>query len=72
MPLLQYFARDLANVYLENRVCVTEDDEHQRDGKLTAYCQGVNYTLAMYATDEVIAEAEAKARTQNNRNIFLP
>lgn len=58
MWLFQYFIKEPAKAPLMHRVCLTDKDSQQK-GKLTTYCQVVNYLLVTYATDDEIAKAEA-------------
>lgn len=60
MWLLQHFMKDPSKAALTHRMCTTENDDPQKEGNMTTYCQVVNHRLVTYATDEIIAEAEAK------------
>lgn len=54
------YHEDLAKAVLAHRECATESEDPQKGGKLTIFCQVVNYPLATYATQDVIAEAETE------------
>lgn len=60
MWLFQYFMKDPAKAAVAHRLCAKEDQNSQKEGKLTIYCQVVNYLLATYAIEDMIAEAEAE------------
>lgn len=59
IKLFQHFMKDPAKSALVHSVCDTKEDDPQQDGKLTTHCQVVHYLLTTYATDDLIAEAEA-------------
>lgn len=42
-----------------HRTQVESEDGDRQEGCLTSYCEVVNYLLTIYATDDVITEAEA-------------
>lgn len=44
---------------LVHRVCVTEEDDPQYEGKLMMYFQIVNYFPDTYTTDDVITKSKA-------------
>lgn len=51
-------------------VCHGENDP-QKEVKLTKYYQALNYLLATYATDDVIAREKDKLRTSRNPSTCL-
>lgn len=56
--LFQYFLRDPAKASLTARLG-RPHERGSKAGKLTSYCQVVNHLLRTFATDDIIAEAEA-------------
>lgn len=60
MGLFQNFMNDRAKVAFAHPVCTTENDDLQSERKLTTFCQVVNYLLATYAIEKVIAKEGAK------------
>lgn len=59
MWLLRYFMRDQIKSALAHRVCATKEDDPQKERKLMTYCKVVSYLIATYASDDVMANAEA-------------
>lgn len=60
MWLFRYFMIYLAKAALANGVRATNEDDPQRKWRLTTYSQVASFRPAPYATDNVIAEAEAE------------
>lgn len=58
MWLFQHFMRYSAKVAFAHLVCATRCDTPEKEGKLTAYCQVVNYPLGKNAIVNIKAEAE--------------
>lgn len=58
MGLFQHFMKHPTTAVLAQGVRVTEKEDPRKEGKLTAYCQDVNYLLTMYGTDDLIPDAE--------------
>lgn len=59
MCLCQHFMKDQGKAALEYRICASNEDDPEQEGRLTTYCQIVIYLLAIYASNNVIAKAEA-------------
>lgn len=60
--LFQQFIKDPGRATLGHKLCATEDDDSQKVKELATGCQFVNYQLATYIIDDVMAEAEAKTK----------
>lgn len=58
MWLFQYFMNDRARAGLGHEVYVTKEDDIKQEGKLTIYCQAINYLLATHTTDCIITKAD--------------
>lgn len=50
--------RDAAKAALAHRVRATKGDDGQQEKESTTYCQVLNYLLAIYDTDGVMAEVD--------------
>lgn len=67
----QYFMKALAKATFAYHVCVTENENPRKEGKLTAYCRVVHNRLPTYATDDVIAQTEAETTNFKPPNACL-
>lgn len=56
MGHFQLFTKQPAKVAWARRTCARKKDDPQREWKMATYSQVINYLLATYATDYVIAE----------------
>lgn len=54
------FMKDCIKSALAHRACTTEKEDPRKRGKMSAYCQIVNYLLVTYDTNDIIAGAEAE------------
>lgn len=45
---------------LSVRTCLASSSCFGQEGKLTLYCQVVNYLLRIYATDDIMAKVDAE------------
>lgn len=57
--MLQNFMKNLSKTALAYLVRATEEDDLQKKEMLNIYLEVLNYFLATYTTDSLIAEAEA-------------
>lgn len=55
MQTFKYFMTNLAKAALAHSICATKEDEAEQERTFTTCLQLVNYLLATYATDDVIA-----------------
>lgn len=60
MSLLQHFVGYPAKAVRVYLVCITADEEPQKERRLTIYCQLVNYLVSTYAADDRITKAKAE------------
>lgn len=60
MRLSHRLMKDSAKAALAHRICAANRDDPQQEGKLTTYTPVVNYLLATYAFDDVLAVVEAE------------
>lgn len=58
MWLFPYFLKELAKAALSNYMMTQNSGQTHFEGKLTTYCQVVNYMLETYTADNVIVEIE--------------
>lgn len=58
--LFQHLMKDPFKAAPTHRLCTSVNEDLHEEEKQTTYCQVVTYLLATYATDHVIAEAEAE------------
>lgn len=60
MWLFQQFIKDPAKAALAHRVRAKKEISAQEEGKLTRYCQVVNYLVGNYASDDAISGVDAE------------
>lgn len=60
--MFQFYLKEPVRALLSARIRTTSRDKSSRQGKLSTYFQLVPYLFKAYATDDVIAEAEAELR----------
>lgn len=56
MWILHFFINNTAEAVLKAHTYLFSSNGVHPEGKQTSYCQVINYLLALYATDGIIAE----------------
>lgn len=56
--VIPLFGNKAAGATLSARKCLIRSRQFQQEGKLTSYCQVVNDLLSVYATDNIVTDAD--------------